>query len=197
MAQRNQHLSFKYMEFELRRKHFLTDVAVVTITCETVSFLKTLGCAKKGSSANKVTDNLDKVRSQVQRSVANVKERFKLSRETNFKMVQRVLFSRKPKIFFTFTQRDEQADRNITSLYPLFVDQDEPLTILTTQVENLHVVSHLLQARRRHPRHPNSEYGVFRSFAFAVSKTQGRRNYGKTESSNTLLIKWKTFYDRF
>ena len=197
MAQRNQHLSFKYMEFELRRKNFLTDVAVVTITCETVSFLKTLGCAKKGSSANKVTDNLDKVRSQVQRSVANVKERFKLSRETNFKMVQRVLFSRKPKIFFTFTQRDEQADRNITSLYPLFVDQDEPLTILTTQVENLHVVSHLLQARRRHPRHPNSEYGVFRSFAFAVSKTQGRRNYGKTESSNTLLIKWKTFYDRF
>ena len=197
MAQRNQHLSFKYMEFELRRKHFLTDVAVVTITCETVSFLKTLGCAKKGSPANKVTDNLDKVRSQVQRSVANVKERFKLSRETNFKMVQRVLFSRKPKIFFTFTQRDEQADRNITSLYPLFVDQDEPLTILTTQVENLHVVSHLLQARRRHPRHPNSEYGVFRSFAFAVSKTQGRRTYGKTESSNTLLIKWKTFYDRF
>ena len=197
MAQRNQHLSFKYMEFELRRKHFLTDVAVVTITCETVSFLKTLGCAKKGSPANKVTDNLDKVRSQVQRSVANVKERFKLSRETNFKMVQRVPFSRKPKIFFTFTQRDEQADRNITSLYPLFVDQDEPLTILTTQVENLHVVSHLLQAHRRHPRHPNSEYGVFRSFAFAVSKTQGRRNYGKTESSNTLLIKWKTFYDRF
>ena len=181
----------------LGEKIFLTDVAVVTITCETVSFLKTLGCAKKGSSANKVTDNLDKVRSQVQRSVANVKERFKLSRETNFKMVQRVLFSRKPKIFFTFTQRDEQADRNITSLYPLFVDQDEPLTILTTQVENLHVVSHLLQARRRHPRHPNSEYGVFRSFAFAVSKTQGRRNYGKTESSNTLLIKWKTFYDRF
>ena len=119
MAQRNQHLSFKYMEFELRRKNFLTDVAVVTITCETVSFLKTLGCAKKGSSANKVTDNLDKVRSQVQRSVANVKERFKLSRETNFKMVQRVLFSRKPKIFFSFTQRDEQADRNITSLYPI------------------------------------------------------------------------------
>ena len=47
MAQRNQHLSFKYMEFVLRRKHFLTDVAVVTINSETVSFLKTLGCAKK------------------------------------------------------------------------------------------------------------------------------------------------------
>ena len=35
MAQRNQHLSFKYMEFVLRRKHFLTDVAVVTINSET------------------------------------------------------------------------------------------------------------------------------------------------------------------
>ena len=112
MAQRIQHLSFKYMEFVLRRKHFLTDVAVVTINSETVSFLKTLGRAKKGMSANKVTENVDKVRSQVQRSVAHVKERFKLSRETNFKMVQRVQFSRKPKIFF-FTQRDEQPDRNI------------------------------------------------------------------------------------
>ena len=132
MAQRIQHLSFKYMEFVLRRKHFLTHVAVVTVNSETVSFLKTLGRAKKGTPANKVTENVDKVRSQVQRSAANVKERFKLSRETNFKMVQRVLFSRKPKIFFSFTQRDEQADRNITSLYPLFVDQDEPLTLLTT-----------------------------------------------------------------
>ena len=112
-------------------------------------------------------------------------------------MVQRVLVSRKPKIFFSFTQRDKQADRNITSLYPLFVDQDEPLTLLRTQVENLHVVSHLLQARKRHPKHPNSEYGVFRSFAFAVSKIQGKRNYGKQEASNPLLIKWKTIYYRF
>ena len=112
-------------------------------------------------------------------------------------MVQRVRFSRKPKIFFSITQRDEQADRNITSLYALFVDQDEPLTLLTTQVENLHVVSHLHQARKRHPKHPNSEYGVFRSFAFAVSKIQGRRNYGKQEASNPLLIKWKTIYYRF
>ena len=189
------------MEFVLRRKHFLTDVAVVTINSETVSFLKTLGCAKKGTPANKVTLRTRKrtsiVWSEEQRSLANVKERFKLSRETNFNMVQRVLFSRKPKIFFSFGQRDEQTDRNITSLYPLFVDQDEPLTLLTTQVENLSVVSHLLQARKRHPRHPNSEYGVFCSFAFAVSKTQGRRNYGKREASNTLLIKWKTIYDRF
>ena len=112
-------------------------------------------------------------------------------------MIQRVLVSRKPKIFFSFTQRDKQADRNITSLYPLFVDQDEPLTLLRTQVENLHVVSHLLQARKRHPKHPNSEYGVFRSFAFAVSKIQGKRNYGKQEASNPLLIKWKTIYYRF
>ena len=55
MAQRIQHLSFKYMEFVLRRKHFLTDVAVVTINSETVSFPKTLECAKKGTPAEKVT----------------------------------------------------------------------------------------------------------------------------------------------
>ena len=55
MAQRNQDLSFKYMEFVLRRKHFLTDVAVLTINSETVSFLKTLGCAKKDTPAKKVT----------------------------------------------------------------------------------------------------------------------------------------------
>ena len=70
-------------------------------------------------------------------------------------MVQRVRFSRKPKIFFSITQRDEQADRNITSLYALFVDQDEPYTLLTTKVENLPVVSHLHQAGKRHPKHPS------------------------------------------
>ena len=61
---------------------------------------------------------------------------------------------KKPKIFFSFTQRDEQADRNITSLYALFVDQDEPLTLLKTQVENLQVAPHLLKARKRHPQAP-------------------------------------------
>ena len=68
MAQRNQHL----FEFVLRRKHFLIDVAVVTIDSETVSFLKTLGCAKKGTPAKKVTlkdtkENVDKARSELQR----------------------------------------------------------------------------------------------------------------------------------
>ena len=42
-------------------------------------------------------------------------------------------------------------------------------------------------------RHPNCDYKVFRSFAFAVSKTQG----GKPEASNTFLIKLETIYDRF
>ena len=94
-----------------------TNMKAVT-SCKNALLVKATR-AKKGMPANKVTENVDTVRSQVQRSVANVKERFKLSRETNYKMVQRVLFSRKPKIFFSFTQRDEQADRNITSLYIL------------------------------------------------------------------------------
>ena len=44
---------------------------------------------------------------------------------------------------------------------------------------------------------PNSDFGVSRSFAFAVSKTQGRRNYWKTRSSlasSGFLIKWKKKY---
>ena len=31
-------------------------------------------------------------------------------------------------------------------------------------------------------RHPNSDYGVSRSFTSAASKTQGRRNYWKTKN---------------
>ena len=82
MAQRNQNFLFKYMKFVLGRKHFLTDVAVVTITCETVSFLKILGCAKKGTAAKKVTlrdakENVDNCVARY-KEVANVKERFKL-----------------------------------------------------------------------------------------------------------------------
>ena len=61
----------------------------------TVTFLKNLGCLydtfgihEKGTPAKKVTlreakENVDKVCSEVQRTVASVKERFSLSRETN------------------------------------------------------------------------------------------------------------------
>ena len=40
-------------------------------------------------------------------------------------------------------------------------------------------------------RYPNSGYGVSRSFAFAVSKTQGRRNYWKTRSVKCFFDKLK------
>ena len=43
--------------------------------------------------------------------------------------------SRKHKIFSSFTQRDEEGDRNIPSIYPLFVNQNQHLTLLTTQVK--------------------------------------------------------------
>ena len=36
-------------------------------------------------------------------------------------------------------------------------------------------------------RHPNSDYGVSRSFAFAAGKTQGRRNYWKTRNVKYFL----------
>ena len=40
-------------------------------------------------------------------------------------------------------------------------------------------------------RHPNSDYGVSRSFTFAASKTQGRRNYWKTKNVKYFLDKVK------
>ena len=68
------------MEFVLRRKHFLTDVAVLTINSETVSFLKTLGCAKKDTPAKKVTLRRQKRPSikSVTTTKTNGKGRFKL-----------------------------------------------------------------------------------------------------------------------
>ena len=100
-------------------------IKLVTGLSKTVTFLKSLGCLydtfgihEKGSPAIKVTlrvakENVDKVCSEVQRTVASVKRRFNLSslradvyrrhlhadynlsRETNG---QRVQFPRKPKI---------------------------------------------------------------------------------------------------
>ena len=40
-------------------------------------------------------------------------------------------------------------------------------------------------------RHPNSDYGVSRSFTSAASKTQGRRNYWKTKNVKYFLDKVK------
>ena len=40
-------------------------------------------------------------------------------------------------------------------------------------------------------RHPNSDYGVSRSFTFAASKTQGRHNYWKTKNVKYFLDKVK------
>ena len=40
-------------------------------------------------------------------------------------------------------------------------------------------------------RHPNSDYGVSRSFDFAVSKTQVGRDYWKTRSVKYFLYKMK------
>lgn len=95
---------------------FVTDVAMgniklVTGLSETVTFLKTPGCLydtfeihAKGTPTKKVTlreakENVDKVCNEVQRTVANVKERFNLSRETNG---PEGTFPRKPKILSSY-----------------------------------------------------------------------------------------------
>ena len=85
------------MEFALTINPFVvTNVAVGTIKLitglsKTVTFLKNLGCRydtfrihEKGTPAKKVTlreakENVDKVCSDVQKTVASVKERFNLS----------------------------------------------------------------------------------------------------------------------
>ena len=68
----NQHFLFKYMKFVLRRKHFLTDVAVVTITCETVQISWNPWMCQKGTAAKKVT--LRDAKENVDNSVARYKD---------------------------------------------------------------------------------------------------------------------------
>ena len=158
MAQRNQPLSFKYMEFALTRtQFFVTDVAMgniklVTGLSETVTFLKTLGCLydtfeihTKGTPAKKVTlreakENVDKVCNEVQTTVASVKERFNLSRETNG---PEGTVSKKTQDSLVLLRKGmNRLTEKISSINPSFVDQVELSTLLTTQVENLHAVTH-------------------------------------------------------
>ena len=136
---------------------FVTDVAVGTIKLvtglsKTVTFLKNRGCLydtfgrhEKGTPAKKVTlreakENVDKVCSEVQRIVASVKGRFNLSRETNG---PEGTVSKKTQDSLTMLRKEvNRLIQNINSINPLFIDQDELLALLTTHVENLHVVSH-------------------------------------------------------
>ena len=89
---------------------FVTDVAAGTIRLlsslsKRVAFLKnlgydTFGIHERGTPAKKVSlreakENVDKVCSEVQRTVASLKERFNLSRETNG---PEGTISKKPKI---------------------------------------------------------------------------------------------------
>ena len=139
------------------KSHFVTDVAVgtirlVTSLSKTTAFLKNLGCLydtfgihEKGTPAKKVTlreakENVDKVCSLVQRTVASVKERFNLSRETS---VPEGTVSKKTQDSLILLRRGmNMLIENVSSINPSFVDLVELLTLLTTQVENLHAVSH-------------------------------------------------------
>lgn len=76
---------------------------------------------------------------EVQRTVASVKERFNLSRETNG---PEGTVSKKTQDSLTLRMLRKGMNRlieNITSINPSFIDLVE---LLTTQVENLHAVSH-------------------------------------------------------
>ena len=65
---------------------------------------------------------------------------------------------------------------------------------IATATSLLAVVEYITVARQISTvskRHPNSDYGVSRSFTFAASKTQGRRNYWKTKNVEYFLDKVK------
>ena len=72
--------------------------------------------------------------------MASVKGRFNLSRETNG---PEGTVSKKTQDSLTMLRKEvNRLIQNINSINPLFIDQDELLALLTTHVENLHVVSH-------------------------------------------------------
>ena len=125
----------------------------VTSLSKTVAFLKNLGCLyntfgihEKGFPAKKVTlreakKNVNKVCSEVQRTVASVKEGASICQEKQ--MVQMVQFRRKTQDSLTLLRKGmNRLIESISSINPSFVDLVELLTLLTTQVENLHAVSH-------------------------------------------------------
>ena len=66
-------------------------------------------------------------------------ERFSLSRETNG--LTEGTFSKKKQDSLTLKGMNTLI-KSINSINPLFIDQVKLLTLLTTQVENLHTVSH-------------------------------------------------------
>ena len=105
----------------------------------------TFGIHKKDTCAKKVTlreakENADKFSSEVQRTVTSVKERFNLSRETNG---PEGTVSKKTQDSLTLLRKGmNRLIENVSYINPSFVDLVELLTLLTTQVENLHAGSH-------------------------------------------------------
>ena len=84
-------------------------------------------------------ENIDSLCSEVQRTVASMKEGFNLSRDTNG---PGGTISKKSQDSLTLLRKGiNRLMENITSINPLFVGIVELLTLLTTQVEHLHAVS--------------------------------------------------------
>ena len=58
------------------------------------------------------------------------------------------MVSNKSQNFLTLLRKGMKGlIKNVNSINPLFIDQFEPLILLTTQVENLNMVSHLKNER--------------------------------------------------
>ena len=105
-----------------------------------LQYTKRVRLRKRVTLSRVAKENVDKVCSEVQRTVACVKERFNLSRETNGP--EGTVSKKTQDSLILLRKRMNRLIENISSINRSFVDLVELLTLLTTQVENPHAVSH-------------------------------------------------------
>ena len=140
----------------LCRQDFVTDVSarkvkIVTRLGETISFLEILGSLydtfgihskgmkPEGVSLKQAKQNVTKIDSYVKGTVSKVKERYQLSATNGLQGT----VSQKTQMSVSLLK--EGMDRlymNVMDVNPEFADDILLETLLTTQVENLHAVSH-------------------------------------------------------
>lgn len=139
---------------------FVTDVSagklkIVTSLSETVSFLGILGSLydtfgihskgmkPDGVSLKQAKENVTKIDSYVKDTVSKVKERYQLS-ETSPTNGPQGTVSQKTQVSVSLLKKGiERLYKSVMDINPQFVDDLLLETLLTTEVENLHAVSHL------------------------------------------------------
>ena len=153
--------SFKQIEgiCSVDKTLFVTDVSagkvkIVTSLSETISFLGILGSLydtfgihskgmkPEGVSLKQAKENVKNIDNYVKDTVSKVKERYQLS-ETSATNGPHGTLSQKTQVSMSFFQKGmDRLYKNVIDVNPQFVDDLLLKTLLTTEVENLHAVSH-------------------------------------------------------